>query len=94
MKNHQYIKTFFILFLLLGISKNNPVWSQKINVDSLLTVAVKETNQDRNYESALKKTQLGMKLAPDYLDFYLLTGRIYQLTNVKDSARYYYKYVI
>jgi YaiO family outer membrane protein len=93
MKNQHYIKTFFILFLLLGMANNNAIWSQKIDVDSLLTVATRET-KEKNYESALKKTHKGMKLAPDYLDFYLLTGRIYQLTNVKDSARYYYNYVI
>ena len=75
-------------FLLLGMAKNNAVFAQKIDVDSLLNVAVKETYKDKNYESALKKTQLGIKLTPDYLDFHLLRGRIYQLTNVKDSARY------
>lgn len=94
MKYKNYTKILFILFLVLGMAKNNAVWSQKIDVDSLLNVAIKEVNKDKNYESALKKTHLGIKLAPDYLDFYLLTGRIYQLTNVKDSARYYYKYVI
>ncbi|MBW4360081.1 YaiO family outer membrane beta-barrel protein [Flavobacterium taihuense] len=94
MKNRRYIKTFLILFLLFGITQNNVVFAQKIDVDSLLTVAIREVNKDKNYEAALKKTTLGMKLAPDYLDFHLLTGRIYQLTNVKDSARYYYNYVI
>jgi YaiO family outer membrane protein len=94
MKHKNYIKILFILFLVLGMAKNNAVLAQKIDVDSLLNVAIKETYKDKNYESALKKTQLGIKLTPDYLDFYLLTGRIYQLTNVKDSARYYYNYVI
>lgn len=94
MKHKNYIKIFFILFLVLGMVKNNAVLAQKIDVDSLLTVAVKETYKDKNYESALKKTQLGIKLTPDYLDFHLLRGRIYQLTNVKDSAQYYYKHVI
>ena len=94
MKDKNHIKILFILFLVLGMVKNNVVWAQKIDVDSLLNVASKEVNKDKNYESALKKTHLGMKLAPDYLDFHLLTGRIYQLTNVKDSARYYYNYVI
>lgn len=84
----------FIIFLSIILISSNVIWSQKIDVDSLLTVAIKETNEYRNYESALKKTHLGMKLAPEYLDFYLLTGRIYQLTNVKDSARYYYNYVL
>lgn len=94
MRYRHHIKTFFILFLVLGITKSNAVFSQKIDVDSLLTVAVKEVNQDKNYESALKKSHKGIKLAPDYLDFYLLAGRIHQLTNIKDSARCYYKYVI
>lgn len=92
MKDKNYIKILSIIFLVLGM--NNVVWGQKIDVDSLLNVAIKEVNKDKNYESALKKTQLGIKLAPDYLDFHLLAGRIYQLTNVKDSARYYYNHVI
>src|SRR6478609_6679566 len=90
----NYIKSLFILFLLLGVAKDNDVLGQKIDVDSLLNVARKEVNKDKNYESALKKTQLGIKLAPTYLDYHLLAGRIYQLTNVKNSARYYYNYVI
>ncbi|HEY6144160.1 MAG TPA: YaiO family outer membrane beta-barrel protein [Flavobacterium sp.] len=94
MKHKNHIKILFILFLVLGMMKSNVVFAQKIDVDSLLNVAAKEVNKDKNYESALKKTHLGIKLAPDYLDFHLLTGRIYQLTNVKDSARYYYHYVI
>jgi YaiO family outer membrane protein len=94
MKHKNYIKILFILFLVMGMAKNNAVLAQKIDVDSLLKVAIKETYKDKNYESALKNTHLGMKLSPDYLDFHLLTGRIYQLTNVKDSARYYYNYVI
>jgi hypothetical protein len=34
------------------------------------------------------------KIAPNYLDHYLLLGRNYDLLNNKDSARYYYKYYI
>jgi YaiO family outer membrane protein len=94
MRQKLNIKYFLILFLLFGMAKNNVVWSQKTDVDTLLTNAIREIKKEKNYESALKKTQLGIKLAPDYLDFYVLTGRIYQLKNMKDSARYYYNYVI
>lgn len=93
MKHKHYIQILFTVFLLLGCIENNHLFAQT-DVDSLLTVAIKEVNKDKNYESALKKTRLGMQLAPDYLDYYLLTGRIHQLTNAKDSARYYYNYVI
>ncbi|PJJ08846.1 YaiO family outer membrane protein [Flavobacterium sp. 1] len=94
MKKRRYTKTFFILLLLLGVAENNSVWSQKTDVDSLLNAAINEVNKDKNYDSALKKTHKGIKLAPDYLDFHLLAGRIHQLNNTKDSARYYYNYVI
>lgn len=94
MKKHYNLKSFFILLLFLGMAKNDTIWSQKTDVDSLLKVAIREVNLDKNYQSALKKTKTGIKLAPNYLDFYLLKGRIYELTNVKDSARYYYNYVI
>lgn len=94
MKYTLSIKSLFFLIFVLGLLQNQSIWSQKIDVDSLLTVAVKEVNTNKNYTDALKKTHLGIKLAPNYLDFHLLTGRIYQLTNEKDSARYYFNYVI
>lgn len=94
MRSRNQMKTISILLLFMVFFENESIWAQKIDVDSLLTVSIKEVNKDKNYESALKKTQLGIQLSPDYLDFYLLRGRIYQLTKVKDSARYYYNYVI
>jgi len=88
---HLTLKTFILIVLLLGI--NHTASSQKTDVDSLLTYALKDVKSN-NLESGLKKSQLGIKLAPDYLDFYLLAGRIHQLTKQNDSARYYFKYVI
>lgn len=86
----KILVTLTYLFSLLSYS----VYAQQIDTDNLLKEASHEVNVEKNYSSALKKTKLGIKLAPDYLDFYLLTGRIYQLTQKKDSARYYYNYVI
>ena len=82
------ILTYLILLL------NYSLFAQQIDTDNLLKEALHETNVEQNYPSALKKSQLGIKLAPDYLDFYLLSGRIYQITQKKDSARYYFNYVI
>lgn len=86
----KILVTLTYLFPLFSYS----VIAQQIDTDNLLKEASHEVNVEKNYSSALKKTKLGIKLAPDYLDFYLLTGRIYQLTQKKDSARYYYNYVI
>lgn len=94
MKRIDTIQILLLLFLFLGIATNNVIYSQKIDVDNLLKEALNDANKDQNYELALKKSHLGIKLAPNYLDFYLLTGRIYQLTKQRDSARYYYNYVI
>lgn len=94
-KNKDYrIRIGFMLFFLFGIASNNLIVAQKIDVDNLLKEAINDVNKDKNYDSGLKKSQLGINLAPDYLDFYLLSGRIYQLTQKNDSARYYFNYVI
>lgn len=72
---------------------NHNLFGQKTDVDSLLTKASTDVKKGE-YDSGLQKTKLGIKLAPDYLDFHLLQGRIYQLTQKNDSARYYFNYVI
>jgi len=88
---HLTLKTYILIVFLLGI--NYSASSQKTDVDSLLIYALKDV-KNNNLESGLKKSQLGIKLAPDYLDFYLLAGRIHQLTKQNDSARYYFNHVI
>lgn len=88
------IRTLLIVFLYSVTLSNYTLFAQKIDTDSLLTEALHDAYKTRNYKLALKKSQLGIKLAPDYLDFYLLSGRIYQLTQKSDSARFYYNYVI
>ncbi|GGA82624.1 hypothetical protein GCM10008015_24200 [Flavobacterium palustre] len=91
---YNNIKKILIAFIYLLPLFNYSAFAQKIDTDNLLKEALHEANVERNYPLALKKSQLGIQLAPDYLDFYLLSGRIYQLTQKKDSARYYYNYVI
>lgn len=69
--------------------------AQKIDTDSLLTVITNNMkNAHPDYKLNIQRALLGKKTAPDYLDFYLALGRNYDLTNAKDSARYYYNYVI
>lgn len=84
-------KTLLLFVFFIGIHFSAS--SQNTDVDSLLFKALKEVKENK-LESGLKKSQLGIKLAPDYLDFYLLAGRIHQLTKQNDSARYYFNYVI
>lgn len=92
-KNNMF-RICFVLFFLFGLASNNLLIAQKIDVDNLLKEVINDVNKSKNYDSSLEKSQLGISLAPDYLDFYLLTGRIYQLTQKNDSARYYFNYVI
>lgn len=87
-------KKILIILTYLILLLNYSLFAQQIDTDNLLKEALHEANVEQNYPSALKKSQLGIKLAPDYLDFYLLSGRIYQITQKKDSARYYFNYVI
>lgn len=80
-----------ILFGLLFATGDG--FSQVKDVDSLLQQALNDVRKN-DYQAGLKKSQLGIKLAPDYLDFHLLQGRIYQVTKQNDSARYYFNHVI
>jgi YaiO family outer membrane protein len=85
-----HIALYFILFLFLSPKS----MGQKIDTDSLLNVIVQDMRIKNDYQQNIKRSLLGKKLAPDYLDFHLLLGRNYELTNNRDSARYYYNYVI
>ncbi|KAF2334945.1 YaiO family outer membrane beta-barrel protein [Flavobacterium daemonense] len=83
-----------LLFFLFLFSNQN-IKAQKIDTDSLLTVITKDMQSARpNYNLNIKRASLGKRLAPKYLDFHLALGRNYYLINQKDSARYYYNYVI
>lgn len=92
MKLHTFIKT--LLFLAICNATNLSALAQKMDVDSLLYSTITDVSKTKNYQAAIQKAQLGIKLAPDYLDFYLVLGRAYQLTRQTDSARYYFNYVI
>ncbi|WP_026705506.1 YaiO family outer membrane beta-barrel protein [Flavobacterium soli] len=83
----------FALATLFILAFNFSALSQNIDVDSLLVEALKDVRENK-LESGLKKSQLGIKLTPDYLDFHLLAGRIHQLNKQNDSAKYYYNHVI
>lgn len=87
---HSLKIALFLLFL-LGIKQS--AFSQKVDVDSLLIKALEDV-RNGHYESGLKKSHLGIKLTPEYIDFYLLAGRVHQLTKSNDSARYYFNHVI
>lgn len=85
--------TLLIFFLLLF--SHQKINGQKIDTDSLLTVITNNMKAAHpDYKLNIKRALLGKKIAPDYLDFHLALGRNYDLANVKDSARYYYNYVI
>ena len=87
-----YTPIFLIFTFLFSIQS---VKAQKINTDSLLSVILQDMkNNPPHYELNVQRGLLGKKLAPDYLDYYLLLGRNHELLQHKDSARYYYNYVI
>jgi YaiO family outer membrane protein len=81
-------------FVLLGLFINMCIFAQKIDTDSLLTVANKQISIEKNYPKAIELGLKGIKIAPKYLDFYLVLGRAYMITKQADSARYYFNYVI
>ena len=79
-----------LLFLLI----NTGVFAQKIDTDSLLIKTNYEVNTTKNYPEAIKIAHLGIKLAPNYLDFHLALGRTYMIIKQVDSSRYYLNHVI
>ena len=82
------------LFIFLFLVSNQKISAQKIDSDSLLTVIIKDMQNEKNYEKNIQRALLGKKIAPAYLDYYLLLGRNYDFLKNTDSARYYYKYYI
>ncbi|MEW5675919.1 YaiO family outer membrane beta-barrel protein [Flavobacterium enshiense] len=74
----------------LSISLN----AQKIDTDNLLKEASNEFNNKKDAQKAIPLAHIGIKEAPDYLDFHLLLGRIHWQQKAIDSARYYFNHVI
>jgi len=91
MKNLFLYKLPVILIFVCSV---NFTFAQTVDTDSLLFAAIKVTNEEKNYPKAISMSRLGIEEAPDYLDFHLLLGRLYRLTNNVDSARYFLNYVI
>lgn len=87
----NYIKAGIIAILLLLSIKSN---AQKINVDSLLTVIINDMKTEKNYQKNIQRALIGKKIAPNYLDYYLVLGKNHEMLQQKDSAIYYYSYVI
>lgn len=70
------------------------VQAQQVDSDSLLIQAYKEFNENKNTEYAKKLAWKGISIAPDYLDFYVLLGRVHKRESNLDSAAYFFNYVL
>jgi YaiO family outer membrane protein len=86
----SYKKIILTCLFFLGVQISN---GQKINTDSLLQKAY-ESLKEKQYDSALKQAHIGLKASPEYLDFQVVLGRVYQLTKQQDSARIYLNNVL
>ena len=89
----KIMKIFIPMLLAAGLGFTPTAFGQKVNSDSLLYKALNETKL-RNYALAKEQARLGVSIAPEYLDFHLLLGRLHQLTGEADSARYYLNHVV
>ena len=67
---------------------------KKIDTDSLLSKTNELLKTSNNYKEIIKLCHLGLKNAPDYLDYHVNLGRAYNLTNQADSTRYHFNYVL
>ena len=93
MKNNK-ILNLIVVFVLILIFSNQKINAQKIDTDSLLTVIVKDMQNEKNYAKNIQRALMAKKIAPNYLDYYLILGRNHDLLKNKDSAAYYYNYFI
>lgn len=85
----KIINIVFLLFLSATI-----FGQKKINTDSLLIKTNELIRSNGNPKLIVKLCHLGIKNAPNYLDYHVNLGRIYTQTKTIDSARYYFNYVI
>ncbi|MEO1012345.1 MAG: YaiO family outer membrane beta-barrel protein [Bacteroidota bacterium] len=83
-KPHTYICICFSVFSALG---------QQIDTDSLLREGIKSL-KEKEYSNAIAQGRLGITLAPDYYDFYMLLGRTFSKTEKLESAKYYFEKVV
>ncbi len=83
-----------ILFTSILLIINVCLFAQKIDTDSLAVETNYELKNNKDYSKAIKLAQLGIKEAPNYLDFHLALGRAYMFINQTDSAKFYFKYII
>lgn len=92
-KMKVFCKILYIyLVFMLGIAPN---WAQKLNTDSLLVVTNNLIKSNLNQATTAKKiAHKCIKFSPNYLDFHIALGRIYNIEKNKDSANYYFQYVI
>lgn len=93
MKNSKIVNIVFF-FIFIFIFSNQKINAQKIDTDSLLTVIIKDMQNEKNYAKNIQRALIAKKIAPNYLDYYLLLGRNHDLLKNKDSATYYYNYYI
>ncbi len=94
MKQYKKNTVQKLAFLFSILFFNTVIGQKKIDIDSLLINTIKEVKVTKDYETAIKKYQIGIKKSPDYLDFHLELARSFQMSKMPDSARYHYKYVI
>ena len=83
-----------LLFLTVLLANTYTFAQKKVNTDSLLVVTNKLISVEKNYSKAIEFGHLGIKNAPNYLDFHIALGRAYKMTHEIDSARYYFNHVI
>lgn len=91
MKIQIKYNTIYFFLLLLGVSNS---YAQKIDTDSLLIALIADTKAQKNPQEIITKAHQAIKIAPDYLDYYVLMGRNFERIPIVDSAQFYYKTVI
>jgi YaiO family outer membrane protein len=93
-KNNTIMIKKILAFIIVTILFAPKILAQKINTDSLLVEAIKEFDVKKNYKKAKTLSQLGYKIAPNYLDFQIELGKNYLQTKQYDSARFFFKKII
>jgi YaiO family outer membrane protein len=83
-----------LMLLMLVCLTGSKLHAQKVDVDSLLKLALYETNEKSNYPKAMAIAKEALRISPTYTDVKLLVGRLYRLTDRPDSARIMFNEVL
>ncbi len=86
---HKIVLSILIIFLNLSLSAQDSTSS-----DGLFQLARKAAFDEKNYPKAIELSKRALDISPKYSDIRIFLGRVYTWSNMYDSAKTAYEYVL